>query len=102
MTEFAKGRPCEMRLDGCLSGGENETTVFAHLNRDSGMGMKNRVGGFDWGAPACFSCHSQLDGQISNNYDKEWLELLHLRATFRFQKKLAQEEKIFIITRKKL
>jgi hypothetical protein len=99
MTELARGRPCEIRLDGCLSGGENETTVFAHLN-GAGIGMKNRVGGFDWGAPLCYHCHSTVDGQISHNYDKEWLELLHLRATFRFQKKLAQEEKIFIITRK--
>ena len=98
MTEFARGRPCEIRLDGCQSGGENETTVFAHLN-GAGMGQKNRVGGFDWGCPACFNCHNILDGRIITNYEKEWLELLHLRATIRFQQKLAKEERMFIITR---
>ncbi len=97
MTEFARGRQCEMRLDGCLPG--TDTTVFAHLNKDSGMGQKNRVGGFDWGCPSCFNCHNILDGRIITNYEKEWLELLHLRATIRFQQKLAKEERMFVITR---
>jgi len=100
MTELAKGRPCEIRLDGCQSGGENKTTVFAHLNKDSGMGQKNRVGGFDWGCPACFNCHNILDGRILTNYDKDWLDTLHKDGTIRFQQKLAKEEKIFIVIRK--
>ena len=98
MTELARDRQCEMRLDGCLPG--TDTTVFAHLNKDSGMGQKNRVGGFDWGCPACFNCHNILDGRVVHDYEKEWLELLHLRATIRFQQKLAKEERMFIITRK--
>ena len=89
ITESAKGQVCEMRLDGCLPG--TETVVFAHLNRDSGMGMKNRVGEFDWGAPACQHCHQIVDGVVLTNYDREWLELLHLRATIRYQKKLAKD-----------
>jgi len=93
ITESAKGQVCEMRLDGCLPG--TETVVFAHLNRDSGMGMKNRVGkgssAFDWGAPACQHCHQIVDGVVLTNYDREWLELLHLRATIRYQKKLAKD-----------
>jgi hypothetical protein len=97
MTEFARGRPCEIRLDGCLPG--TETVVFAHLP-SAGIGMKNRVGGFDWGCPACFNCHNILDGRILTNYDKEWLDKLHKDGTIRFQQKLAKEEKIFIITRK--
>ena len=93
ITESARGRVCEMRLEGCLPG--TETVVFAHLNKDSGMGMKNKVGkgssAMDWGCPMCQHCHSTVDGSILNNYDKEWLELLHLRATIRYQKKLAKE-----------
>jgi len=93
MTESARGRVCEMRLDGCVSG--TETTVFAHLNSDSGMGLKNRVGkgsqAWEVGCPMCHHCHSTVDGQISHNYDKEWLELLHLRATIRYQKTLFKE-----------
>ncbi len=93
ITQAAKGRVCELRLDGCLP--STETVVFAHLNSDSGMGMKNKIGkgvkAWDWGCPACHNCHSILDGHVLNDYDKEWLELLHLRATFRFQKKLVKE-----------
>ena len=99
MTELAKGRPCEIRLDACQSGGENETTVFAHLN-GAGIGLKNRAGGFDWGCPACFNCHNILDGRILTNYDKDWLDTLHKDGTIRFQQKLAKEEKIFIVIRK--
>ena len=89
ITESARGKVCEMRLEGCLPG--TETVVFAHLNRDKGIGLKNKLGKFDWGAPMCHHCHSTVDGSILNNYDKEWLELLHLRATIRYQKKLAKE-----------
>ena len=89
MTESARGRVCEMRLDGCVSG--TETTVFAHLNRDKGIGLKTKLGEFDWGCPMCHHCHSTVDGQIPHNYDKEWLELLHLRATIRYQKTLFKE-----------
>jgi len=89
ITESARGKVCEMRLEGCLPG--TETVVFAHLNRDKGIGLKTKLGKFDWGAPMCHHCHSTVDGSILNNYDKEWLELLHLRATIRYQKKLAKE-----------
>ena len=89
ITESVRGRVCEMRLEGCLP--ETDTVVFAHLNRDKGIGLKNKLGKFDWGAPMCHHCHSTVDGSILNNYDKEWLELLHLRATIRYQKKLAKE-----------
>ena len=89
ITESARGKVCEMRLEGCLPG--TDTVVFAHLNRDKGIGLKNKLGKFDWGAPMCHHCHSTVDGSILNNYDKEWLELLHLRATIRYQKKLAKE-----------
>ena len=89
ITESARGRVCEMRLEGCLPG--TETVVFAHLNRDKGIGLKNKLGKFDWGAPMCHHCHSTVDGSILTNYDSEWLELLHLRATIRYQKKLAKD-----------
>jgi hypothetical protein len=89
ITESARGKVCEMRLEGCLPG--TETVVFAHLNKDSGMGMKSRVGEFHWGCPMCHHCHSTVDGSILTNYDPEWLELLHLRATIRYQKKLAKD-----------
>jgi len=89
ITESARGKVCEMRLEGCIPG--TETVVFAHLNRDKGIGLKNKLGKFDWGAPMCHHCHSTVDGSIRNNYDKEWLELLHLRATIRYQKKLVKE-----------
>jgi len=32
ITKSARGKPCQLRLEECVSGGQNETTVFAHLN----------------------------------------------------------------------
>jgi hypothetical protein len=99
MTDLARDRQCELRLDGCLLG--NETVVFAHLN-GAGMGRKNSVGGFDWGCPACFNCHNIVDGRVPHSYEKGWLDEVHKNATIRFQQTLAREGRIFVVTRKKL
>jgi len=92
ITKSAKGKPCYLHLDGCQSGGENKYSVFAHLN-GAGMGLKNRhkESGMEWGSACCHNCHQILDGAIQHDYDKEWLELCHLRATIRYQKWLAEE-----------
>jgi hypothetical protein len=97
ITKSVQGKPCYLHLDGCQSGGENETTVFAHLN-GAGMGMKNRhkESGMEWGAPACFNCHNLVDRrtQASPPIEPEWLELCLYRATFRYQICLVEEELI--------
>ena len=76
IRQAARGEPCFVRLPGCQSGGENETSVLAHLPKNS-MGLKAN----DLNASiACFSCHMALDGQRSHNFDKEWMELMFRRG----------------------
>jgi len=93
MTELVRGKPCYLHLDqNCLSGGQNETTVFAHLPI-SAMGMKNRVGDVDFGCPACFNCHNLVDGrtQADPPLEREWMELSHLRGTVSYMRLMAKE-----------
>ena len=41
LRKYAKGQPCQVMLPHvCISGGENETTVLAHLH-SFGMGTKS-------------------------------------------------------------
>jgi hypothetical protein len=76
-----------LRLDGCVSGGQNPTTVYAHLN-GSGMGMKC----LDiHGMYACNVCHDIIDGRKPTNYEREWLELEQLRAMKRTQELLSNQ-----------
>ena len=87
ITKSARGRACQLRLDGCVSGGENPTTVLAHLN-GGGMGMKeNDIHGMY----ACHICHDIIDGRRLTNYEHEWLELEQLRAVVRTQRILLKE-----------
>ena len=80
-TKSARSQPCQIRLDGCLTSSDNETTVLAHLN-SGGIGRKT----YDvHGSFCCSSCHDVLDGRKPSNYEKEWLELIHLRGVIRTQ-----------------
>jgi len=89
ITKSARGMACQLRLDGCLSGGENPTTVYAHLNT-GGMGQKALdIHGFY----CCFSCHDYYDfrKQAEPPYDKEGLENKALRAMRRTQEILTKK-----------
>ena len=60
-----------MRLDKCISGGMNETTVFCHKS-GAGMGLKSvDEDGNDVGFYGCYYCHSVYDGQTSHPYYKQ-------------------------------
>ena len=56
----AQGQPCQMQFPGICCG-ENETTVFCHLNGadfGKGMGMKaHDIAGFF----GCWRCHNAFD-----------------------------------------
>ena len=58
LRKLAKGKPCQVRLQGCDGGGE--TTVLAHVRivGISGMGIKAPD---ILGAWACASCHRLAD-----------------------------------------
>lgn len=58
LRDFARDKPCQVRLPGCDGGGE--TTVLAHyrLSGVSGIGYKPPD---TIGAWACASCHREVD-----------------------------------------
>jgi len=87
LTKSARGEPCQIRLDGCNAGVNNETVVLAHLN-GAGLALK----AYDvHGAYCCHSCHDVLDGRKPSDYDKEWLELIHLRGVIKTQEKMIEK-----------
>ena len=81
-TKSAKGKPCQMRLEGCMP--DNETVVFAHLN-GGGMGVKSIP---IHGAYLCLNCHDIYDGRktVDPPYETEDLELEMLRAVITTQR----------------
>ncbi len=84
LTDSARGEPCLIRLEGCNAGVNNETVVLAHLN-GAGLALKAHD---CHGAYACHSCHDILDSRKPSNYDKEWLELIHLRGVIKTQERM--------------
>ena len=87
LTKSARGEPCQIRLDGCNAGVNNETVVLAHLN-GAGLALKAYP---MHGAYCCHSCHDILDGRKPSDYDKEWLELIHLRGVIKTQEKMIEK-----------
>ena len=70
LRKYAKGQPCQVMLPNvCLTGGENETTILAHLP-SFGMGTKSPD---LLAAHCCFQCHQHLDGAVVHNFDPLWL-----------------------------
>ena len=87
LRKSARGEPCQIRLDGCNAGVNNETVVLAHLN-GAGLALK----AYDvHGAYCCHSCHDVLDGRKPSDYEKEWLELIHLRGVIKTQEKMIEK-----------
>ena len=94
LTESARGKVCQLRLEGCIPG--TDTTVFAHLN-GGGMGLKNKVGDFHFGFYACMNCHDLYDGRKQANppYDKSHLRNEGNEALIRTQRILVREGRIY-------
>ena len=57
ITQSARGKPCQVRLHGCMP--DNETVIFAHMN---GGGMARKQSDL-FGMYACLNCHDIYDGR---------------------------------------
>lgn len=64
LRQFAKGKPCMVRLVGICNFRE-ETTVLAHIRRANvaGMGQKPPDTCAVW---ACSACHDEIDRRTRN------------------------------------
>jgi hypothetical protein len=90
LRKAARGEPCTVGLPVCIAGGENETTVLAHLP-SGGISIKSHD---LLGAHSCSACHDVLDGRVSHDFDPEWLEHMFLRGMKRTILKLISKELI--------
>ena len=74
ITEFARGRPCTMRLTG-ICNHNPETSVWAHINSvrwGSGKGQKcpDIIG-----LIVCSDCHDVLDRRVKTLIEREFVML---------------------------
>ena len=77
----AKNKACQLRLDGCAGGADNETVILAHLN-SGGMGKK--APDFH-GAFCCASCHDIVDGRKQAGYERDSLRNIFNYAILKSQ-----------------
>ncbi len=86
-TEFARGKPCQIRLPGVCNGNP-ETSVFCHIN-GGGMAMKKSD---IHGAIGCSACHDAVDGRVHSPYDThEDVQRWFLEAVIRTQEMMIRE-----------
>ena len=89
LRKYAKGQPCQVMLPNvCISGGENETTVLAHLP-SFGIGTKSPD---LLGSHCCWECHRHLDGAVSHDFDRQWLREQFNEGVIRTIRKLYADD----------
>jgi len=76
----------------CISGGENETTVLAHLPNMS-VSTKSHDLLACW---SCYSCHQHLDGAVNHNFDYNFLREKHNEGVIRTLRYLLENKVISV------
>ncbi|MDO6718832.1 DUF1364 family protein [Psychrosphaera sp. 1_MG-2023] len=79
LRESARGRECQIRIPGVCNY-DTDTTVLAHVGKNSGMGMKAHD---IESAHGCSDCHGVLDGQIQSRFSNQELRLFGYEAAER-------------------
>lgn len=81
LRKQARGKPCMVRLPGCRSGGDNETTVLAHYRMQPycGVGIKPPD---ELGAWCCWQCHEHIDRR-DRTMDADFVRLAHAEGVLR-------------------
>jgi len=85
LRKYAKGQPCQVMLPNvCISGGENETTVLAHL---PSFGIAQKSGDL-LGSHICAACHDVVDGRVPSDKDKDMVRNFFNEGVIRTIRKL--------------
>jgi hypothetical protein len=74
----------------CISGGENLTTVLAHLP-SFGMGTKSPD---LLGAHCCSACHDVVDGRVQTDKDRDMIRNFFSEGVIRTIRKLYSDKVI--------
>lgn len=78
LREFARGKPCFMRLEGCTH--DREQTVLAHIRRGNVAGIGQKPADV-FAIPMCDQCHGRFDGRYrAHGYSRAELDAEALRA----------------------
>jgi Protein of unknown function (DUF1364) len=78
LREYAKGRPCLLRVPNyCAPGPENETVVLCHIKRGWFGSLKPPDIVAVWG---CRACHDVIDGRQVTLLTREAIDSIILRA----------------------
>lgn len=89
LRKQARGRPCMVRIEG-ICNGNPETTVLAHYRMIgvSGYGLKppDLIG--SW---ACSACHDVIDRRSHTDFERDFVQLAHLKGMVRTIAKLIEE-----------
>lgn len=86
IRDSARGEPCALEFDGCLS--STETTVWCHSPYgEDGKGMGQKSDDL-FGCFGCASCHDILDGRKKSRYGEEEIRDTFHRAMKRSQRRL--------------
>mgnify|MGYP001599442703 CR=1 FL=1 len=72
ITEFARGKPCTIRLPG-ICNHDPATSVWAHINSVRyGSGTRHKAVDLI-GLMACSSCHDVLDRRVKTDLDRDFV-----------------------------
>lgn len=89
LRELARGRECQIRLPGCLGGGETVVGAHYRLAGLCGTGLKPSNLLIAW---ACSHCHDGADQRRKiEGYTRDMLRLAHAEGVMRT---LAELERI--------
>lgn len=81
LREEARGRECQVRLEGCSGGGEDASLAHYSLAGISGKGLKSPD---VLGAWCCDRCHSLADSRVRiANLTKDEVRLALAEGVFR-------------------
>jgi len=91
LTKAARGRECQIRLEG-ICNGNSETTVLAHYRMAGTCGVGFKPNDLQ-GAWACSSCHDACDSR-GNALSREEVRQRHAEGVMRTQAILIKEGKV--------
>ncbi len=89
LRKLARGRPCQVRLEGVCNG-DPSTTVLAHVRMVGVSGMGRKAPDI-LAAYACSSCHDAIDRRAHLDLEREHVRLAHLEGVMRTQALLIRE-----------
>lgn len=88
LRKLAEGKPCHLRLPGCLPG--TETVVLAHIRRGGIAGIGQKPCHLA-AMPMCDHCHSKFDGRVPSPHSRAQMDADALRGLCQWLTKLEKD-----------